>query len=125
MTRINCVPPSELSRQHLIAEYRELPRLYRLIARAVERGEARNDPRNPRQYVLGKGHVRFFYDKVAWLVHRQWKIYKEMKARGYNPKFRPSFQPAYRLPTERYRWWEPDEAALKLNRERIAERTKA
>lgn len=125
MTRINCVPPSELSRQHLVAEYRELPRLFGLIARAVERGEARGDPRNPRQYVLGQGHVRFFYDKVAWLLHRQWQIYKEMRARGYKPQFHPTMQPAYDLPLDRYRWWTPDEAAIELNRARIEERTKA
>lgn len=125
MTRINCVPPSELSRQHLVAEYRELPRLFGLIERAVERGERGDDPRNPREYVLGAGHVRFFYDKVAWLLHRQWQIYKEMRARGYKPQFKPTMEPAYRLPIERYRWWIPTEEDVALNRARIAERTKA
>ena len=122
MTRINCVPVDELCRQHLIAEYRELPRLFGLIKRAIERGESPNDPRNPRTYTLGKGHVRFFYDKVAWLLHRQWQLYKEMRKRGYQANFKPSIEPAYCLGLDRYRWWVPDEEALRINRARIAER---
>lgn len=30
MTRINCVPVRELGGKHLVAEYRELPRVYAL-----------------------------------------------------------------------------------------------
>jgi deoxyribonuclease (pyrimidine dimer) len=39
MTRINVVPPRELTRQHLIAEYRELPRVFGLVKKAAARGE--------------------------------------------------------------------------------------
>lgn len=57
MTRINLVPVQNLCDQHLLAELRELPR----IPNAVEKG--RYSLLNvPTEYVLGKGHVTFFYD---------------------------------------------------------------
>lgn len=31
MTRINLLPASELTDQHLIAEYRELPRIFTIV----------------------------------------------------------------------------------------------
>ncbi len=37
MTRINCVPVEELSGPHLVAEYRELPRVFALAQRAATR----------------------------------------------------------------------------------------
>ena len=124
MTRINCVPVEELTREHLVAEYRELPRIFKLIRAAEARGEAPTDGRNPREYVLGTGHVRFFYDKVPWLFDRQRRLVAEMRRRGYQPQFDAS--PEELLPDgcEIGRWndWEPDERALALNRSRIADR---
>ena len=35
MTRINCIPVEELSTPHLIAEYRELPRVFALAHNAA------------------------------------------------------------------------------------------
>ncbi|ENT03393.1 hypothetical protein C038_02848 [Brucella sp. 63/311] len=40
MTRINCIPPAELTGPHLVAEYRELPRVFALVRAAIQRGEA-------------------------------------------------------------------------------------
>ncbi len=125
MTRINCIPPQELCREHLVAEYRELPRLFGLVRAAAERGERRGDPRNPKEYTLGPGHVRFFYDKLAWALDRQWRLYKEMKARGYRPSFKPSSDLVADIPVEFYRWWTPTEKAMALNRARIEERMPA
>ena len=65
MTRINVVPPAELCNKHLLAEYRELPRVFGL-AKPVDDA--------PSAYVLGKGHVRFFYDKLGYLAKRQRQI---------------------------------------------------
>lgn len=61
MTRINVVDPALLSGAHLVAEYRELPRVFALALEASMRGETPTDPRNPREYCLGPGHVRVFY----------------------------------------------------------------
>lgn len=123
MTRINCVPPSELSGPHLVAEYRELPRIFALVRAASERGETPDDPRNPRIYVLGKGHVRFFYPRLGYLAARQAQLIAEMQSRGYKPSFT---DPLELLTGIEACWcgdWQPDDLALSLNRARIAERT--
>ena len=35
MTRINLLPPSQLADQHLIAEWRELPRIFGLVKKKL------------------------------------------------------------------------------------------
>lgn len=124
MTRINCVPVEELTREHLVAEYRELPRAFKLIRAAIERGEAPDDRRNPRAYTLGTGHVRFFYDKVAWLLDRQEALCAEMARRGYAVNFpfdADALMPGG-CPLDRWNNWRPDAEALAANRARIADR---
>lgn len=126
MTRINCVPVEELTDKHLVAEYRELPRVFKLMRAAQDRGEAPTDGRNPRSYVLGTGHVRFFYNKGLFLLRRQKALVAEMQARGFKPQFT---DPSELLPEGLDLWrmmdWTPDEEALRLNRSRIAERLAA
>lgn len=126
MTRINCVPPSELSGPHLVAEYRELPRVFKLMRAAQARGERIDDKRNPTEYRLGTGHVRFFYNKGLFLLHRQKALVAEMLERGYSPSYT---DPTELLPDGLDAWrmmdWTPTEEALAINRQRIAERSKA
>lgn len=126
MTRINCVPPSELTRQHLVAEYRELPRVFKLLKAAQDRGERIDDKRNPTEYKLGQGHVRFFYNKALWLLNRQKALVAEMLARGYNPNHT---NPDDLLPDGLDPWrmmdWTPTPDALAINRARIEERLAA
>lgn len=122
LTRINCVPPSELTRQHLIAEYRELPRIFGLVRAAVERGEQPSDRRNPQAYTLGTGHCRFFYSRLGWLSYRQACLIAEMKRRGYSVNFSDVAGLIVGIPWEWFGAWEPDHAALAINRARIQER---
>ncbi len=89
MTRINCIPTSELSGPHLVAEYRELPRVFALVRAAISRGESPTDPRNPPAYTLGKGHVRFIYSRFSYLAKRQASLIAEMQRRGYRPSSTP------------------------------------
>lgn len=122
MTRINCVPAAELSDAHLGAEYRELPRIVGLVNTAVTRGERPDDPRNPTRYVLGPGHVRFFYPRLGWVRRRYAEVVSECRRRGraVNYPELPELVPAARD------WvgeWEPDTEALALNRQRIQERS--
>ena len=111
MTHINVVPPSELVREHLIAEYRELPRISKL-AKPIDNA--------PSDYVLGAGHCKFFYDKGLFLKHRfENEIIPEMKKRGYTTNFTE-----YRLhPTGLNKDYKPTKNTIKINRLRIQERT--
>lgn len=123
MTRINCVPPQELVRQHLIAEYRELPRVFGLVRAAQARGLTPATLRAPERYVLGTGHVLFFYSRLMWLSRRYGALVGEMERRGYSPNFTEAL--IVRHADIHKRWWggwEPDEEALALSRARIAER---
>ena len=113
MTRINLVPPSELCDKHLLAEYRELPRVFKL---------ARADADIPPAYVLGTGHVTFFYDKLAYLVRRQMALVAECKRRGFNIAFDADDLVGANKNAKLYGDYEPTQQALALNRARIAER---
>lgn len=115
MTRINCIPVEELHDKHLVAEYRELPRVYKL---------ARVCPEAPTEYTLGKGHVKFFYNKLGWLLVRFNELVEEMKRRGYKPKFTHAELQDRWTPTNDKLWgtWTPTLEAQRLNRERIEER---
>lgn len=120
MTRINCVPVEELSVKHLVAEYRELPRVFRLAREAIERGDKGNPPPD---YVLGKGHVWFFYSRCGYLYKRQKQLYAEMVRRGYSPNFKPTRELLKGIPSSWRLDWVPTPRALALNRQRIIERT--
>lgn len=117
MTRINCVPPSELSREHLIAEYRELPRVFKLAESAAKRGNFK--PMS--EYVLGSGHVKFFYTRLGYCVQRFRLLVGEMLIRGYNPNHLDV--PKFEVPESWMGQWQPSENALKINRQRIFERS--
>jgi deoxyribonuclease (pyrimidine dimer) len=117
MTRINCVPPSELCGKHLVAEYRELPRVFTLVRDAIARQER---PAHTDRYTLGKGHVRFFYTRLTWLARRQADLIAEMQRRGYRTSFGAPTLDGF--PQEWCGDWEPTADALRINRERIAAR---
>lgn len=88
MTRINCIPVEELHQKHLVAEYRELPRVFALCDKHYS---ARKPMIIPFNYTMGKGHVLFFYNKLAWLSNRYSALIDEMRRRGYNPSFSNDF----------------------------------
>lgn len=121
MTRINCIPVNELTRAHLVAEYRELPRVFKLARKAAQRGFQAKD--GPKDYTLGKGHVLFFYTRLSYLAKRQAQLVHEMQKRGYQPQFTDSLFETYAdIPAYMWNDWVPTAAALKINRQRIQER---
>ena len=79
MTRINVIPVELLIDQFLLAEYREITRISKL---------ARMAPDAPKEYTLGTGHVKFFYDKGEWLAQRTKLLYNECIARGFNVQYK-------------------------------------
>lgn len=79
MTRINVgVNPSELNDKMLNAEHREIKR----IPNCIRKGRY-SMTGQPDTFTLGKGHVKFFYDKLLYLRIRYQKIYTECINRGF------------------------------------------
>lgn len=122
MTRINVIEPSRLSDKHLGAEYRELPRVFGLVRDAIARGERPTDPRNPAQYVLGAGHVRFFYPRLGYLLERYLRLCEECRKRGRAVNFGNPTDLITGIPADWFGYWAPDEAAEQLNIDRINQR---
>ena len=120
MTRINCIPVEELSGKHLVAEYRELPRVFALAEKAAARGHLSQ----PDTYTLGKGHLLFFYTRLGFLARRHAQLVCEMKRRGYKPSFKGMRRDDFPdIPDAFWADWEPTLEAQQLNRQRIRERT--
>jgi len=124
MTRINVVPPGELSRLHLIAEYRELPRIFNLVKAAQGKGHTPQtlSKKIPPHYTMGKGHVLFFFDKLAWLEKRYNAVVREMICRGYNTRYQ--YPPTAGINRKWFGDYRPTNIAREINRQRIKERTK-
>lgn len=79
MTRINAgIRPAELVDRHLLAELREIKR----IPNVVKGGKARLDG-IPERFSLGTGHVRFFYNKLGYLLRRYRSLRAEAIRRGF------------------------------------------
>lgn len=118
MTRINVVPVGELCDQHLLAEHRELTR----IPNGIISGKLKTHyPDRPKDYTLGAGHVKFFTDKLWYLVTRYGQLQTECERRGFNV--------IYKWPTLNHGLWNatgghyiPTENALAINRARIQDR---
>jgi len=80
MVRVNLIDPKVLADQHLIAEYDEILMLLGYVKRYPDADDI------PEKYCLGKGHIRFFKDKLLYLKKRHETIKKEMVKRGFRPK---------------------------------------
>jgi hypothetical protein len=113
----------ELCREHLIAEYRELPRVFGMVRGMIARGQADTaSARIPPAYRMGAGHMAFFCDKLGYLVERQRALIAEMRPRGYAPQYTDPEALLEGIPPLWRGDWAPDADALAINRARIAER---
>ena len=120
MTRINIINPSELTDQHLVAEYREIF----MVGSALQRSlKSKNwDVKSiPNKFTLNTGHVKFFYDKGKYLSDRYDSIRTEMFARGMNPDPNRVFK-REQWPDELWKDWTPTIEDVKLIKQRIQER---
>jgi len=122
MTRINVIHPSWLSDKHLGAEYRELPRVFGLVRAAAARGEHPHDKRNPQHYVLGTGHVRFFYPRLSYLVERYKALCEECRKRGRAVNYGSADALVAGIHSSWLGGWTPSEADVALNVFRINDR---
>ncbi len=132
MTRINLVPPAELYDQHLFAEFREIKMVPKSLARSLASARMRevDDPvawvlaRAPKEFVLGTGHVSFFYDKGAYLGARYYALRRELDRRGVKYDRNSALDPGLVMLSDRRLFCDyvPTPEALGLIRERIASR---
>ena len=95
MTRINVgIHARELCDAHLIAEYRELPRLWAFEPKSTA----------PPYFCLGKGHVLWCAQYPRLLADRFAGLVNEMQTRGFKPLYLTApqvAQSATRLPDVR------------------------
>lgn len=125
MTRINVVNVSLLSDQHLLAEYKELPRIFGYVDKAIKKGLKPKDLNIPKEYVLGPGHVKFFYNKLVYIYARHAQLVWELEYRHFTlqyPQLKQNLDDYSPLWVEDY---EPTKQAIQLNSERIMERFQA
>ena len=123
MTRINAgVEPRELHRRHLIAEYREIPMVPAALRRSLRTRLPEGVLRSvPSVFTLNKGHVTFFFDKLAYLQRRYLLLRGEMIRRGYQPGEGRSTG-FLGIPLLFYGDWQETPEARTLILERIAQR---
>jgi len=125
MTRINLVPPKELSRQHLLAEYRELPRVFSLARKRISFDQIRHPWHYgvPPQFTLGRGHMLFFTGRLLFLLVRYQSLIDEMRRREYKPKPVPLHRLVKGIPAIMFGNYTPTREALAASRQRIKERS--
>ena len=121
MTRINIIPVSNLTDQHLIAEYREITMVPAALKRTLNSKAGFSKKNIPTRFTLNTGHVYFFYDKGLYLHKRYNELVKEMVSRGFNPDFKRIF-PKDIFPSELFNDWIPSSEEQELVRDRITEK---
>ena len=117
MTRLNiAISTIELCDQHLVAEYRELPRMVAFSHRTKDIPD--------QDFTLNTGHMRSCVRYGAYLADRHALLIEEMKVRGFNANLPPIYATSF--PPDARRW--PSQAwlalAVPIVRQRIAERIK-
>ena len=122
MTRINLVEPSELTDQHLIAEYREIFMVGGSLNRTLNSKVGYKEDRVPKRYTLNKGHVYFFYNKGRYLHKRYHELITEMKRRGFEPDPSRVFPMSVFVDNGLYNDWMPSVEDYKIIRQRIEEK---
>jgi len=124
MTRINTIPPEQLTDQHLMAEYREMPMVNASLARTIRSKRGLQLDRIPGQYTLNSGHVTFHYDKGLYLYNRFHAIVQELNNRQYNidPDSRIIDWEVFKRRADLWNDWQPSSQDHKTNVQRIVER---
>lgn len=124
MTRINTIDPAMLSDQHLMAEYRELPRIFTAVRKLGHNSPSAVDM--PSTYKLGPGHVKFFYNKLAYIYRRWNQCVNELHDRNFslNPDLINSIKNDYYQMSDIWKQdWMPKPRDHYLNMARLAKRS--
>lgn len=125
--RVNVLHPRFLSDQHLIAEYREVKMGPKALSKSLYSKNGVDKKRINPVYTLNTGHTYFFYDKNGYLEGRLARLVAEMQQRGIETNFTELIDDKYDYHPDTFNdefWnnWQPDEAALNINLERINQR---
>jgi deoxyribonuclease (pyrimidine dimer) len=117
MVRINIINPKKLTDQHLIAEYNEILMLFGYVKKypSIKKNII------PKKYVLGKGHILFFKNKLLYLKQRHERIKKEMKKRGFSATKTIILK---KYPLSLQQSWKPEKGDTKIIIKRLAEKIK-
>ena len=121
MTRINIIPVTELTDQHLIAEYREITMIPAALTRTLKSKIGLQKDKINKEYTLNTGHVYFFYDKGLYLNKRYKEIVSEMQSRGFKPNSNRKF-PKNLFPSYLYNDWRPSLNEQIIIRKRIEDK---
>lgn len=87
MTRIDIINPACMFDQHIVSGYREIPRVVTKVRNLLKTKSIEEIlKRIPNDYVLGTGHVSYFYDKLLFIKKRHDLLKLEGELRGFNLK---------------------------------------
>lgn len=118
MTRINLIPVTELTDQHLLAEHREIKRIPNIITSWKYNLSLRDIPE---KFCLWTWHVKFFYDKIWFLYWRYVDLYQECLKRWFKVEnYWESFS--------KFIWhylfknYKPTQEEIEISRKRIQEK---
>lgn len=126
MTHINLVEPAHLTNKHLVAEYCDIPHIFAAVAKLHGQGETPSCVEIPPQYDLDKGHCRFFYNKLHWLLARFQTILDELLKRGYHMDVQQAnaiVTAAQELPVYWFGVYKPEPEDIYLSMARICKRS--
>jgi deoxyribonuclease (pyrimidine dimer) len=121
--RCNLVLPKLLTDQHLFAEYRELKMIVPALRRSLKHhtiDEVLNDI--PSTFTLGKGHMKFWYNKLLYLSERHRDIQIELINRQYNFKPFSLLHDTDDLNSQFFKLWTPTNTDLNVIQARIVDR---
>jgi deoxyribonuclease (pyrimidine dimer) len=128
MTRINLVPVDELTNSHAFGEYKEILRPISKVKNALAKYPNKwafykaYGKKIPAEYIMGTGHETFFFDKLMYIAERYQQLCSWRKARGYKYTEISIEKLLDGLPDFVLQSYTPTQEALRINRERIAER---
>lgn len=125
--RVNVLHPMFLCDQWLVAEYREVKMGPKALSRSLGSLLGVDKKRISPTYTLNTGHTYFFYDKNKFLERRLAQLVEEMQFRGFETNFTELVDDKYDYHPDTFNkeWWndwQPDEAALNINMERLHKR---
>jgi hypothetical protein len=117
MVRVNLLNPKLLLDQHLLAEWNEIQMLLGYIQKYPNL-----DGTEPTTYTLGKGHMKFFKNKLYYLFTRLFFLRNEIYLRNYKTKKLIDVMNTYKLPTLSFNNYIPTEKDYDIIKERIYSR---